>query len=67
MNSSYRLQKKKKIACIHRAQVPKRHYKSLKRHYRALDFFFFFKLDFEKIEFQNRGISLLCLENGAKY
>ena len=35
---------------------------SLKRHYRAPDFFFFFfKLNFEKIEFQKRGISLINL------
>ena len=34
----------------------------LKRHYRALDFFFFFKLDFEKVDFQIRDISLISLE-----
>ena len=66
MNSSYRLKKEKKIACIHRARVPKRHYKSLKRHYRAPEIFFFLKLDFEKIEFQKKDISLIDLGNGAK-
>ena len=36
---------------------------SLKRHYRAPEFFFFFlKLDFEKVEFQKIGISLISLE-----
>ena len=30
------------------------------------NFFFFLKLDFEKIKFQKKGISLISLENGAK-
>ena len=30
------------VTWVHGAGVPKCHYKSLKRHYRALDFFFFF-------------------------
>ena len=51
----------------HGAQIPKRHYRSLKHHYKTLEFFFFFfKLDFEKIEFQNKEISLIRLKNGAK-
>ena len=32
---------------------------SLERHYRVPEFFFF-KLDFEKIEFQKRGICQFC-------
>ena len=38
---------------------------SLKRNYRApgIIFFFFYKLDFETIEFQNMSISLISLRN----
>ena len=36
-----------------------------KRHYRTPDFFFL-KLDFEKIELQKRGISLISLGRGAQ-
>ena len=39
---------------------------SLKYYYRTPKFFFFLKLDFEKIKFQKKGISLISLENGAK-
>ena len=33
---------------------------------RAPKFFFFFKLDFEKLDFQKRGISLFSLRRRAK-
>ena len=39
---------------------------SLKRHYRAPDFFFFLELDFEKVEFQKMGISLISLEKNVE-
>ena len=46
MNSSYRLKKDIKknlhVTRVHGAQIPKRHYMSLKRHYRAPEFLFLF-------------------------
>ena len=61
------------VTRVHGVWVSKRHYRSLKLHYRFLKmplygfrFFFFFKLDFEKIEFQKWGIFLISLGNGAK-
>ena len=59
------------VTQVHEAQVIKCHYRSLKRHYRSLKRHykvqeFFFKLNFEKIEFQKRDISLISLEKRAK-
>ena len=40
---------------------------SLKCHYRVSEIFFFFlKLDFEKVEFQKKRISLISLGNGVE-